>query len=609
MATVAERQAERERRRREAEERKKREELAKQPGPDQVTVVGGDPNFQLGGGTFSILGIVENQALGGAQVISDQVQFKNANDQRQFGGVVNQVVGGQPDQQNNQQAGQQPAGPNGQPNNQQAGVAGVQPGQEKPAAEGDEPPDLLKLGAGLADEDDVEVEVNLDNKGGKSRHRDFVNFLARDEVPDSIFGIPIVQDESQYTEKDLEFFRRNPKAAGFYDLGDEEADEDAAPPVMDLFGGDTEAYREAFAQKRQDLVNSTAERQYKALLKFKDPDHRRRVEGYLYAALDSDARNATLLDEYNRLAEANRPRGRRGQALYDEMVERGRGRFAGGAWEKALGELISPDWVPPAEAPVAQARQGQPFVSRAKEALNVAKELSGLIAGGAERYATDVKETVSAAGAVLAAPKVPGVEMYDPTSGAIRDGKTGRIKRTATDRDRADIHEVNKAIGVRQALGAGNTRGAYPGSLNNPGNVEKRKERRQGEVDSPHERWAKFATPQDGLREMADAIRQIAAVKLSEKGRDFTIRNFAEVYAPRVNEKGEKENDTDKYIRDLSADTGFDADEELARWDEGDMARFLRSVVKFESGAKHSAWFTDEEYAAAAAKLQEGAFE
>lgn len=157
------------------------------------------------------------------------------------------------------------------------------------------------------------------------------------------------------------------------------------------------------------------------------------------------------------------------------------------------------------------------------------------------------------------------------------------------------------------ALGAGKSRGAYPGSLNNPGNVEKRRERRPGEVDSPHERWAKFATPQDGLREMADAIRQIADVKLAGDGKDFTIRNFAEVYAPRRNRKGEKENDTDKYIADISADSGFDPDVELHRFDGGDMARFLKSVVRFESGAPHSAWFTDKEYEEAAKKLQEGA--
>jgi len=234
----------------------------------------------------------------------------------------------------------------------------------------------------------AERETRQAAKGGDN-FGTFRNFLATDEVPESIFGIPVVHDESQYTEKDLEFFRKNPKAAGFYDLGDEEVDED-----------------------------------------------------------------------------------------------------------------------------------------------------------------------------------VP-----------------------------------------QQAAKAKPSRGAYPGSLNNPGNVEKRKERRQGEVDSPHERWAKFATPQDGLREMADVIRQIAEVKLAEKGQDFTIRNFAEVYAPRVNEKGEKENDTDKYIADISADSGFDPDEELHRFDEGDMAKLLKSVVKFDSGAKHSAWFTDDEYAEAARKLQEGSFD
>ena len=155
----------------------------------------------------------------------------------------------------------------------------------------------------------------------------------------------------------------------------------------------------------------------------------------------------------------------------------------------------------------------------------------------------------------------------------------------------------------RGALGAGKTRGAYPGSLNNPGNVEKRKERRQGEVDSPHGRWAKFATPQDGLREMADVIRQIADVKLAEAGKDFTIRNFAEVYAPRKNRKGAKENDTDRYIRDISSYSGLDADTPLAR-DADSMAKLLRTVVRFESGYPHSQWFTDDEYRNAANKLR-----
>lgn len=63
--------------------------------------------------------------------------------------------------------------------------------------------------------------VHLADKGGDN-HASFRNFLATDDVPDSLFGIPIVQDESRYTERDIEFFRENPKAAGFYDLGDSE---------------------------------------------------------------------------------------------------------------------------------------------------------------------------------------------------------------------------------------------------------------------------------------------------------------------------------------------------------------------------------------------------
>lgn len=67
-------------------------------------------------------------------------------------------------------------------------------------------------------------EYQWDSKGGDindGRHGNFRNFLATDEVPKTIFGIPVVQDESGYTEKDVEFFKENPKAAGFYEMGDE----------------------------------------------------------------------------------------------------------------------------------------------------------------------------------------------------------------------------------------------------------------------------------------------------------------------------------------------------------------------------------------------------
>lgn len=91
---------------------------------------------------------------------------------------------------------------------------------------------------------DVKPEdVRRDDKGGDN-FGTFRNFLATDEVPESIFGFPVVQDESRYTKKDLEFFRKNPKAAGFYDLGDEEMDEDVPqqatgagiPMLASIFG-------------------------------------------------------------------------------------------------------------------------------------------------------------------------------------------------------------------------------------------------------------------------------------------------------------------------------------------------------------------------------------
>ena len=48
------------------------------------------------------------------------------------------------------------------------------------------------------------------------------NFLATDEVPKTLFGVPIVSDPDEYTDADLAFFRKNPEAGGYYDLGSED---------------------------------------------------------------------------------------------------------------------------------------------------------------------------------------------------------------------------------------------------------------------------------------------------------------------------------------------------------------------------------------------------
>lgn len=56
----------------------------------------------------------------------------------------------------------------------------------------------------------------------------FGNFLATDEVPETLFGVPIVT--SGYTKGDTEFFKAFPEAGGFYDLGDNTSDDDDPEP-------------------------------------------------------------------------------------------------------------------------------------------------------------------------------------------------------------------------------------------------------------------------------------------------------------------------------------------------------------------------------------------
>lgn len=89
--------------------------------------------------------------------------------------------------------------------------------------------------------------TQMDEKGGE----DFSNFLATDRVPDTIFGIPVVSRREDYTEEDLEFFKANPRAGGYYDMGDEETEgeeppegpeptppEEPIPPRADEKGGE-----------------------------------------------------------------------------------------------------------------------------------------------------------------------------------------------------------------------------------------------------------------------------------------------------------------------------------------------------------------------------------
>lgn len=85
------------------------------------------------------------------------------------------------------------------------------------------------------------VDVQQDRKGGEA----FSNFLATDDVPETLFGIQVVTKD--YTDEDIEFFRRNPKAAGFYDLGDDNEEPEPPPdggggPSADDKGGKAEEF-------------------------------------------------------------------------------------------------------------------------------------------------------------------------------------------------------------------------------------------------------------------------------------------------------------------------------------------------------------------------------
>lgn len=164
-----------------------------------------------------------------------------------------------------------------------------------------------------------------------------------------------------------------------------------------------------------------------------------------------------------------------------------------------------------------------------------------------------------------------------------------------------------KARETRQVSNGGETRGKYPGISNNPGNVEKHERRTDktlfdGEIGGGKrpKRFANFDDPVKGLNAMAIALAR-RANELEKAGSPFTLGNYIPKYAPA------SENDTEGYIRDMSRYTGFDRDAALDRWNVDDMANLLRNAVRFESGKPHSDWFTNEEYRAAAERLQEGA--
>lgn len=70
-------------------------------------------------------------------------------------------------------------------------------------------------------------ETRQDAKSGQKSTSRLASFLATDDVPPTLFGIPVVQSEADYSEKDLAFFRKHPEAGGYYSMGD--ANEEMVP--------------------------------------------------------------------------------------------------------------------------------------------------------------------------------------------------------------------------------------------------------------------------------------------------------------------------------------------------------------------------------------------
>lgn len=124
-----------------------------------------------------------------------------------------------------------------------AGRSVVSTAVDAAADGGDRIIDVLTRYAGVVDPDAVpigpgdekftryvvdDIRRNREPDDGRVRQaakagKELGNFLATDEVPPTLFGVPVVSAEEQYTEKDLAFFKEHPEAGGYYDMGGEDA--------------------------------------------------------------------------------------------------------------------------------------------------------------------------------------------------------------------------------------------------------------------------------------------------------------------------------------------------------------------------------------------------
>lgn len=132
------------------------------------------------------------------------------------------------------------------------------------------------------------------------------------------------------------------------------------------------------------------------------------------------------------------------------------------------------------------------------------------------------------------------------------------------------------------------SRGAYPGSKNNPANMrhynqgwygEKTKGLNQGD-------FLKFDTPHNGLRAASRCLTTLG----SRAPGGFTISNVIPRFSPR------SENNTENHIANISSISGIGKDQVIDPKNDGQMADLLRGVTGAESGRATQNWFTPQEY-------------
>lgn len=193
---------------------------------------------------------------------------------------------------------------------------------------------------------------------------------------------------------------------------------------------------------------------------FKDPERQKKFRDSAYAALESDARNAALLAEAERLGKEN-------GATPEAMAEL-REKYKGGAFADVLAGRTS---VARPETPAQPADQtsapgqGESLVSsitgRVKDAVETAGDLVETLASGYTDSVT-LSDKDLAGMANLVRPK--GTDADVMVNGRIIDSKGNA--RDATEQDKADIRSVNDAVnydpdrGYHQAAKGGETSGS-----------------------------------------------------------------------------------------------------------------------------------------------------